>query len=1105
MSNESTGPERGRPQTPNAAETASLRPTAATGAGGAMGSPPSAAGLLAPGAKFGRYTIVRPIGAGGMGAVYEATQESPRRSIALKVIRGTLSAQLLRRFEHESQVLGRLQHPGIAQVYEAGSVQDERGDVVPFFAMELIKGVPLTEYAAANNLGTRERLELVARICDAVYHAHQKGVIHRDLKPGNILVDESGQPKVLDFGVARATDSDIQQTTMQTDIGQLIGTVPYMSPEQVGGDPSELDTRSDVYALGVIAYELLAGRLPYDLQKKMIHEAVRVIREEDPTRLSSLNRTLRGDIETIVAKALEKDKQRRYQSAEALGSDIRRYLKDEPITARPASTWYQAAKFARRNKVLVVGVAATFAVLFAGVIGVSLMLKRALEAESDLTVQIGQTNTALKKAQEAEAAERKAKNEAIVQRDAAEYESYVANLAAGDAAFHSNQPAAMRTMLDACPQRLRGWEWGYLNAAGDASLAVIRAPGIVSAEYSPHGKEIAVAHHFCSVTVYDAYTGEVARVLGPWTNQIRRARYFPDGSRMLVSSVFHLLHVVSAIDGRVLTDMSIQGLMQMDAGISPDGARVFAGYADGCVRVFDATSGAEILKLGGHNKQVMLVRMSADGSRICSADRNGGFRLWDGTTGALVADLSVPNEETMAMVFSPDSRLLLAGGRGKRARLYDATTGTRVLELPATRGDTLAVAFSDDGSQFAYSEWQGTGSVRDTATGAEKAALRGYNGALYSLVFNAAGTGVLSGGSDKVARLWHIGTGTQVAVMRGHLAAVTYARFSPDGAHVLTLGSDSTVRTWDRAAPMGIVVLRGHTDLVSDAAFSPDGRVIVTCSRDGTVRVWDANSGEGARTFDQKGRWIRAVSFAPDGRTIAAGGLDGRVEILDSDTGECRRVLFDGGEDVQILRHTHGGGRLYCVRRDGRLNVWNPASGEATHVYGLPGERVQSAALSRDERIAAVLMGSGALRVVDLASGNALVETATRGPPSCIALSPDGALTATGRADGRVDLFNTSDGTTLASWQGHDDTVSGIEFSPDGLRLATASYDQTSRVWDTRTQRQMVTLRGHDTWINRARFSPDGTRIITAANDATVRIYDSMPLRERRASSVPAR
>ncbi|MCC6428706.1 MAG: serine/threonine protein kinase [Phycisphaerales bacterium] len=319
--------------------------------------------------RIGRYTIIRILGEGGMGTVYEAQQESPRRAVALKVIRaGQVSHSLLRRFEHESAVLGRLQHPGIAQVYEAGTIEDERGHSVPFFAMEFIRGVPLTEYASIKNLGTGERLDLIARICDAVYHAHQKGVIHRDLKPGNILVDEAGQPKVLDFGVARATDSDVQQTTLQTNIGQIIGTVPYMSPEQVTGDPSELDTRSDVYALGVIAYELLAGRLPYSLDKRLIHEAVRIIREEEPTRLSSINRTLRGDVETIIAKALEKDKARRYQSAESLASDIRRYLKDEPIIARPASTWYQAAKFARRNRGLVAGMAAAFVFLSAGLV-----------------------------------------------------------------------------------------------------------------------------------------------------------------------------------------------------------------------------------------------------------------------------------------------------------------------------------------------------------------------------------------------------------------------------------------------------------------------------------------------------------------------------------------------------------------------------------------------------------------------------------------------------------------------------------------------------------------------------------------------------------------
>lgn len=357
------------------------------------------AGSSTPGAPFppriGRYAIFGVLGEGGMGTVYAAQQDNPKRAVALKVIRaGCLSPELLRRFTQESQVLARLHHQGIAQVYEAGMAADERGQDLPFFAMEFIEGLPLTEYAKKKSLGTRERLELIARVSDAVDHAHQKGVIHRDLKPGNILVDESGQPKILDFGIARATDSDIQQTTLRTDIGQLVGTIPYMSPEQVSGDPNELDTRSDVYALGVVAYELLTGRLPYDLARKMIHEAVRIIQVAEPTRLSSLDRTLSGDVETIVGKALEKDKARRYPTADSFASDIRRYLKHEPIAARPASTWYQFEKFSRRNPGLVAGVGAALVLLVAGVVGTSIALRRALRAETDLTEQLTHTNAA---------------------------------------------------------------------------------------------------------------------------------------------------------------------------------------------------------------------------------------------------------------------------------------------------------------------------------------------------------------------------------------------------------------------------------------------------------------------------------------------------------------------------------------------------------------------------------------------------------------------------------------------------------------------------------------------------------------------------------------
>ncbi len=359
---------------------------------------------------IGRYRIIRLIGEGGMGAVYQAEQEQPRRTVALKVIKSAwASPELVRRFEQESEALARLQHPGIAQVYEAGAADTESGPQ-PYFAMEFIHGQPLCEYAAAHHLSTRARLEIMVRICDAVHHAHQRGIIHRDLKPGNILVDETGQPKILDFGVARITDADAQ-ATRQTDLGQLIGTLAYMSPEQVLADPLELDTRSDVYALGVILYELLADRLPYTLSHKL-HEALQTIREADPAPLSSISRNYRGDIETIVAKALEKDKTRRYNSAADLAADIRHYLDEEPIAARRPSTAYQLQKFARRNRALVAGVAAVFVVLVAGIVASTWQAVRANRAGQAALVERDHALAAETKARAAEQA-------TVIERDRA--------------------------------------------------------------------------------------------------------------------------------------------------------------------------------------------------------------------------------------------------------------------------------------------------------------------------------------------------------------------------------------------------------------------------------------------------------------------------------------------------------------------------------------------------------------------------------------------------------------------------------------------------------------------------------------------------------------
>jgi eukaryotic-like serine/threonine-protein kinase len=353
-----------------------LRP----GPGTSSGVAPTEAGSVQEGARavpaaIGRFRILRLLGEGGMGAVYEAEQELPHRMVALKVIRaGYANSEMLRRFENEAQALGRLQHPGIAQIHDAGTAETPFGRQ-PYIAMELVRGENLLTYCREHHLGTRERLEVFAKICDAVQHAHQRGIIHRDLKPSNILVDESGQPRVLDFGIVRLTDSDAQATG-RTNIGEIIGTLAYMSPEQVSGDPAEIDTRSDVYSLGVILYQMLAGKGPYAVGRT-IHEAAQVIRDQEPAPLSVVSRTFRGDVETIVSKALEKDKIRRYATAAELAADVRRYLRDEPIVARPPSAAYQMGKFARRNKALVGAVAAVFVVL---VLGVLISMREAVRA-----------------------------------------------------------------------------------------------------------------------------------------------------------------------------------------------------------------------------------------------------------------------------------------------------------------------------------------------------------------------------------------------------------------------------------------------------------------------------------------------------------------------------------------------------------------------------------------------------------------------------------------------------------------------------------------------------------------------------------------------------
>lgn len=301
--------------------------------------------------QIGSYLIRRRLGEGGMGIVYEAEQQTPKRAVAIKIVRGGefVDEYRVRLFQREAQTLARLKHPAIAAIYEAGRTEDGQH----FFVMELVPGVPLTEFARDRGPAKRERLELFRKVCDAINYAHQRGVIHRDLKPTNILVDSEGNPKILDFGLARISDPEVSLMSTLHDVGRLMGTLPYMSPEEARGDTDAIDVRSDVYALGVVLYELMTGQLPHAVKRKALPEAIHMISQEPPRRPGTIDRTLRGELETIILKALEKDPDRRYQTAALLSEDIGRYLTNQPILARRASGFYQLRKFVVRHRLSV--------------------------------------------------------------------------------------------------------------------------------------------------------------------------------------------------------------------------------------------------------------------------------------------------------------------------------------------------------------------------------------------------------------------------------------------------------------------------------------------------------------------------------------------------------------------------------------------------------------------------------------------------------------------------------------------------------------------------------------------------------------------------------
>src|SRR5262245_39307531 len=964
----------------------------------------------------GRYKLLERIGEGGMGEVWVAKQTEPvQRKVALKLIKaGMDSRQVLVRFEAERQALALMDHPHIAKVLDGGLTADQR----PYFVMELVNGQPLTKFCDEARLTPRERLELFVPVCQAIQHAHQKGIVHRDLKPTNILVtlyDGRPVPKVIDFGVAKATAGRLTEETLSTQFGAVVRTFEYMAPEQAGFSALDVDTRADVYSLGVILYELLTGLRPFEgsrLRKAAIDELFRILREEEPPRPSTklstdaslptaaaarrtdpkkLAALMRGELDWIVMKCLEKDRSRRYETVSALARDVERYLRDETVEARPPSAGYRARKFMRRNRGRVIAAGLLFLVLIAGVIGTTAGL---IEAR-------GQRDAARRAEQQADADRQQADLDrawAVAEFQRAEKEGERARAAEIEQGKALRQAGAALVRIDG----LRLASFSSQVRATDPGLALLL--GLEGVRRYPH--------HLTFAALYDA-AGDLRerRAIPVGSSGAKGIRMHRDGTKALVfaeSGSERTAVIIDLATGNQLAAWRGLPVGVSDTDWSPDGSRavsvipgqVTVVFTDGqkpdratftsrVAYVWDTATGRDVVHLRRHDNRVISARFSRDGRKIVTASLDGTARIWDAATGKELHLLRAHRNHLLTAIISPDGKHVLTVS----AQIESLGTGQEAMTSPDP------VPNIDPG-------------ITDRPYRAQSSTSGG------------GGFSTTQRGDNPFARLWDIDTGKQVGELvlstaRGQLCFFwnrpTAVSFSPDGQRIAVGFSDDLVGVWDATGGQERLTFNGHRGQVSAVAFSPEGAELATAGSSGTVFLWDVATGKEARRFEgHASGGVSSVQFSADGRRLVTAGQDRTARVWHVSSGR-ELAVFRGHSGPVEAAHFLPGAETVGTAGDNTLRFWSvppappvptllhepdPPSGRLASLLAKAPARhtgaVTALTFSPDGRSVYTGSQDRTIRRWDAATGRQTAEVATelRGNPRAFAIGSGGMLFA---------------------------------------------------------------------------------------------------------------